>query len=191
MLCGRSWLFSSFFLSFWQFVIPFPSCMWFCFNWPLLPFLVLDLVYLWRVIRVFLLFLPPVDSVRLYVCGMVALTCYSRLVVFRFGSVSCSYGFCVVLVWTPLVWWSCDYLRGVGTSPCVWVWCSSRRLLCPLCLYADCSGGVVSVGIGRLSTDMGSHIMSMCCVLSAIHTKERPDDGPDIEGRNMSCFNWY
>ena len=50
MLCGRCWLFSSFFLSFWQFVVPFPSCMWFCFNWPLLLFLVLDLVYLlWSV----------------------------------------------------------------------------------------------------------------------------------------------
>jgi len=38
MLCRRCWLFSSFFLSFWQFVIPFPSCVWFCFNWPLLLF---------------------------------------------------------------------------------------------------------------------------------------------------------
>ena len=176
------------FLSFWQYVIPFPSCMWFCFNWPLLLFLVLDLVYLWRVIRVILLFLLPVDSVRLYVCGMVALTCYGRLVVFRIGSVCCSCGFCVVLVWTPLVWWSCDYLRGVSTSPCVWVWCSSRRLLCLLCLYADCIGGVVSVGISRLSTDMGSHIMSMCCVLSAIFLLVRNISRTDQENNKQHYY---
>ena len=112
-------------------------------------------------------------------------TCYGRLVVFRIGSVCCSCGFCVVLLWTPLVWWSCDYLRGVSTSPCVWVWCSSRRLLCLLCLYADCIGGVVSVGISRLSTDMGSHIMSMCCVLSAIFLLVRNISRTDQENNKQ------
>jgi len=38
MLCGECWLFSSFFLNFWKSVFPYPSWMWFCFNWLLLLF---------------------------------------------------------------------------------------------------------------------------------------------------------
>ena len=48
-------------------------------------------------------------------------------------------------------------------SPCLWVCCSTCRLLRLLCLYADCSGGAVSVGIDLRSAIVSGHIMALCC----------------------------
>ena len=47
-------------------------------------------------------------------------------------------------------------------SPCLWV-CCSTCLLRLLCLYADCSGGAVSVGIDLRSAIVSGHIMALCC----------------------------